>query len=56
MSGGWYALVATIAETVEVSALLDTRNFRPEFQAPELFQFLDSASLVRWYAFAAPRF
>lgn len=26
---------------------LGTRNFRPQFQAPELFQFLDSFSLVR---------
>ena len=26
---------------------LGTRNFRPQFQAPELFQFLDSVSLIR---------
>ena len=26
---------------------LGTRNFRPQFQAPELFQFLDSVSIVR---------
>ena len=26
---------------------LGTRNFRPQFQAPELFQFLDSLSIVR---------
>ena len=26
---------------------LGTRNFRPQFQAPELFQFLDSISIIR---------
>ena len=26
---------------------LGTRNFRPQFQAPELFQFLDSVSIIR---------
>ena len=26
---------------------LGTRNFRPQFQAPELFQFLDSVSVIR---------